>query len=60
MPAGYPAGTRYADGTGYGTEQDYQAGQGYGADQGYVPGQRHHEPTQPINVPHRREARRWE
>jgi hypothetical protein len=55
VPPGYPAGTRYADGTGYGTGQDYQAGQGY------VPGQQGpHDPTQPINVPHHREPRRWE
>jgi Family of unknown function (DUF6069) len=55
VPPGYPAGTRYADGTGYGTEQDYQAGQGY------VPGQQGpHDPTQPINVPHHRESRHWE
>jgi hypothetical protein len=60
VPPGYPAGPRYTEGAGYGTGQDYQAAPGYGADQGYVPGQRHHEETQPIDVPHRREARRWE
>ncbi len=54
VPPAYPAGTRYADDAGYGTEQGYQSGQGY------VPGQRGHEPTQPINVPHRRDAGRWE
>lgn len=65
-PAGYPAGTRYPAGSGYRTERDYPdrpgypAEQGYGAGPGYVPGQRAHEPTQPINVPHRRDPRRWE
>ena len=53
VPTGYP-------GTRYGTERDYPAGQGYRTDQGYVPDQRAHEPTQPINVPHRRDPRRWE
>ena len=38
----------------------YPDGQGYGADQGYVPEQPGHEPTQPINVPHRRDERRWQ
>jgi len=66
VPAGYPAGPRYAAGSGYRTERDYQdrpgdpAEQSYGAGQGYVPAQRAHEPTQPINVPHRRDPRRWE
>ena len=60
VPPAYPAGTRYADDAGYGTEQGYQSGQGYRDGQGYVPGQRGHEPTQPINVPHRRDASRWE
>jgi len=66
VPAGYPAGTRYAAGSGHRTERDYPdrpgypAEQGYGAGQGYVPEQRGHEPTQPINVPHRRDPRRWE
>lgn len=66
-PARYPAGSRHAAGPGYGTERDYPDGQGYptdqpyGAGQGYVPGQRAHEPTQPLNVPHRRDdPRRWE
>jgi hypothetical protein len=70
-PIGYPAGTRYADGAGYRADQGYGADEGYGANpsygagQGYVPGQRPHEPsphepTQPINVPHDREPRRWE
>ena len=68
VPTGYPA-TRYAAGTRYGTERDHpnaqgypaeQAEQGYRADQRYVPDQRAHEPTQPINVPHRRDPRRWE
>ena len=66
VPRGYPAGTRYADGTGYGTERVYPDGQGYPAEpgyrdgQGYVPEQCGHEPTQPINVPRRRDARPWE
>jgi hypothetical protein len=60
VPPAYPAGTRYADDAGYGTEQGYQSGQGYRDGQGYVPGQRGHEPTQPIDVPHRRDAGRWE
>jgi Family of unknown function (DUF6069) len=60
VPPAYPAGTRYADDAGYGTEQGYQSGQGYRDGQGYVPGQRSHEPTQPIDVPHRRDAGRWE
>jgi Family of unknown function (DUF6069) len=59
-PAAYPAGTRYAVGAGYGTERGYPDGQGYRAGLGYVPEQRPHEPTQPVNVPHRREPRRWE
>jgi uncharacterized protein DUF6069 len=66
VPPAYPAGTRYADGAGYGTEREYQDGQGYPAEpgyrdgQGYVPEQRGHEPTQPINGPHRRDVRSWE
>ena len=66
VPPAYPAAARYADGTGYGTEREHLAGQGYPAEpgyrggQGYVPEQRGHEPTQPINVPHRRDPRRWE
>ena len=66
VPAGYPAGPRYPAGPGYRSELDYPDGpgypteQGYGAGQGYVPEQRAHEPTQPINVPHRRDPRRWE
>ena len=66
VPAGYPAGHRYPAGPGYRSELDYPDGpgypteQGYGAGQGYVPDQRAHEPTQPINVPHRRDPRRWE
>jgi hypothetical protein len=65
-PARYPAGGRYAAGPGYDTERVYPDGPGhgpgerYGAGQGYVPKQRDHEPTQPINVPHRRDPRRWE
>jgi len=70
-PTGYPAtrnaaGTRYSterdypDAQGYPAEQGYRAEQGYPAEQGYVPDQRAHEPTQPINVPHRRDPRRWE
>ena len=64
VPAGYPAAPRYAAGPGYGSERDYPGGpgypaeQGYKAGQGYVPEQRAHEPTQPINVPHRRDPRR--
>ena len=38
----------------------YPAEPGYRGGQGYVPEQRGHEPTQPINVPHRRDPRRWE
>jgi hypothetical protein len=66
VPPAYPAGPSYADGTGYGTEREYPDEQGYPAEpgyrggQGYVPEQRGHEPTQPINVPHRRDPRRWE
>jgi hypothetical protein len=71
VPPAYPARTRYADDASYGTGRDYQggagyrAGQGYPADQGYVPEQRGHEPTGheptvPIDVPHRREGRRWQ
>jgi hypothetical protein len=64
VPPGYPAGIRYADDPAYGAEPGYQGGQayradqGYGAGQGYVPEQRGHEPTQPINMPHRRDTRR--
>jgi hypothetical protein len=61
VPPRYPAGTRYAGGTGYGTERDYPDGEGYRAGRGYVPEQRArdtHAPTQPINVPHRRDPRR--
>jgi|SRR5579862_6794198 len=54
VPLAYPAGTRY------GTEQDYRGGPGYRNGRGYVPEQRGHEPTQPINVPHRRDGSRWE
>jgi hypothetical protein len=59
VPPAYPAGTRYADDSAYRTEP------GYRANQGYVPEQRGHEPTGheptvPINVPHRRDPRRWE
>jgi hypothetical protein len=61
VPPAYPArtryadaGTRYPDNTRYGTEQGYRSGQGY------VPEQRGHAPTQPINVPHRRDGSRWE
>jgi hypothetical protein len=43
-----------------GTQQDYRSGRGYRDGQGYVPEQRGHEPTQPINVPHRRDGGRWE
>ena len=71
VPAGYQAGTRYADGAdyrvdrGYGADEGYGANPSYGAGRGYVPGQRSrepspHEPTQPINVPHNREPRSWE
>ena len=65
-PTVYPAGTRYADstryadGSRYGTEREYRDEPGYRARQGYVPGQRAHEPTQPVNVPPRRDTRRWE
>ena len=65
LPPVYPAGPRYADRTGYRTEREYPDGRSYPAEpgyrgQGYVPEQRGHEPTQPINVPHRRDARPWE
>lgn len=63
VPARYPAGTRYPAGAGYGTERDYPEEQGYRPGQGYGPeqrGQDAHAPTQPINVPHRRDPRRWE
>jgi len=60
VPPGYPASTQYADDAGFGAEPGYQGGQRYGADQRYVPEQRGHEPTQPINVPHHRDGRRWE
>lgn len=72
VPPAYRPGTRYADDAGfrtdagfatsarYGTEQGYRSEQGYRNGQGYVPEQRGHEPTQPINVPHRREGSRWE
>jgi Family of unknown function (DUF6069) len=66
VPPRYPAGTRYSDdarygtGPGYRADQGYPADQDYPADQRYVPEQRGHEPTVPINVPHRRDGRRWE
>lgn len=61
VPPAYPARTRYADaGTRYPANARYGTGQGYRSGQGYVPEQRGHEPTQPINVPHRRDGSRWE
>lgn len=66
VPTRYPAGSRYAAGSGYDTGRDYPdepgypARQRYEAGQGYVPEQRAHEPTLPINVPPRRDPRRWE
>jgi hypothetical protein len=63
VPPGYPASTPYADDSGYGTGPGYRADQGYVPEQrghGYVPEQSGHEPTAPINVPRRRDGRRWE
>ncbi len=61
VPPAYPARPRYADaGTRYPANTRYGTEQGHRSGQGYVPEQRGHEPTQPINVPHRRDGSRWE
>ena len=66
VPPAYLSRTRYAEDAGFGTDGRYPdnarygGGQGYRDGQGYVPEQRGHEPTQPINVPHRRDGSRWE
>jgi uncharacterized protein DUF6069 len=59
VPPAYGDRVGYRPEPGYEPEQGYVPGQDYPADPGYAPEPRRNQPTQPIDVPHGRGARRY-
>jgi uncharacterized protein DUF6069 len=54
-----PVPPAYGDRAGYRPERGYVPGRDYPAEPGYTPEPRRNQPTQPIDVPHGRGARRY-
>jgi len=59
VPPAYGDRAGYRPEPGYEPEQGYVPGQDYPAEPGYAPEPRRNQPTQPIDVPHGRGARRY-